>query len=200
MRRRFKVGVVDREVAFAAGVAAALPDDEFEAVTVGGASAPPRGRWDVMLIDERLVRDDDTPIDGTGANVGVLVAHPDVESARDLLRRGAHAVIPRNAGLDALEAATCGLAAGEVVLPVELISGLVEDGGGRHRRVVRVDGRDVSLTGRQAEIVELRAEGLSNPEIAARLSLSAVTVRRHLSDARRAAARAAAEPESRGAV
>jgi DNA-binding CsgD family transcriptional regulator len=55
-----------------------------------------------------------------------------------------------------------------------------------HRHVPRGPTRATAanpagLTGRQVEVLELLAQGLSNPEIAARLSLSAKTVEHHVS-------------------
>ena len=55
-----------------------------------------------------------------------------------------------------------------------------------HRHVPRGPTRATAanpagLTRRQVEVLELLAQGLSNPEIAARLSLSAKTVEHHVS-------------------
>src|SRR5918911_2926026 len=61
--------------------------------------------------------------------------------------------------------------AGQMVIPKELLKGLVEE----------VNPRDRSaLTSRQREILELVAQGLSNAEIANRLHLSEFTIKQHL--------------------
>jgi DNA-binding NarL/FixJ family response regulator len=60
---------------------------------------------------------------------------------------------------------------GQMVVPKELLKGLVEE----------VNPRDRSaLTSRQREILELVAQGLSNAEIANRLHLSENTIKQHL--------------------
>ena len=61
--------------------------------------------------------------------------------------------------------------AGEMVIPKELLKGLVEE----------VNPRDRSaLTSRQREILGLVAQGLSNAQIADRLHLSEFTIKQHL--------------------
>src|SRR5919202_999790 len=61
--------------------------------------------------------------------------------------------------------------AGEVVVPKELLKGLVEEVAPRDRS---------ALTSRQREILGLVAQGLSNAQIANRLHLSENTIKQHL--------------------
>src|ERR671933_2958851 len=60
---------------------------------------------------------------------------------------------------------------GQMVIPKELLKGLVEEANPRDRS---------ALTSRQREILELVAQGLSNAEIANRLHLSEFTIKQHL--------------------
>src|ERR671939_979887 len=60
---------------------------------------------------------------------------------------------------------------GQMVIPKELLKGLVEEVAPRDRS---------ALTSRQREILELVAQGLSNAQIANRLHLSEFTIKQHL--------------------
>jgi DNA-binding NarL/FixJ family response regulator len=73
-----------------------------------------------------------------------------------------------------------GVLAGEAAIPRFLMTELVRDlqTQNRHRAVAGKHGR-AELTSRELEILELMCAGLSGPDIAERLYLSPVTVRRH---------------------
>jgi DNA-binding NarL/FixJ family response regulator len=75
------------------------------------------------------------------------------------------------------------LARGEGVLPGVLISQLLEQlrtRGSGHAMVLD-DGRRVELTAREQDVLELLADGTPTAQMAERLFLSPVTVRRHVS-------------------
>jgi DNA-binding NarL/FixJ family response regulator len=89
------------------------------------------------------------------------------------VRAGAHAVLPRTAGADAIVAAIEAAAADLVVLPIgalELPQGIT----------TRATVPPETLTTREAQILALLAEGLVNKQIAARLGISGNTVKTHL--------------------
>ena len=89
------------------------------------------------------------------------------------VRSGARAVLPRTASADAIAAAVEAAAAGLVVLPADA---LAEVSQGTAAGTAAPD----ALTGREAQILALLAEGLVNKQIAARLGISRHTVKTHL--------------------
>lgn len=115
--------------------------------------------------------------------VPVVVFGPSAElaSARAAVRAGARGFVHARMGPEQVARALSVALGGEVVLPRELAGELLEElaAGGRPP--------DLSaLSPRQAEILGLVAEGLSNAEVARRLSLSESTVRQHLGAAYKA--------------
>jgi len=108
---------------------------------------------------------------------------PEAWAAR-ALRDGARAVLPRAVDAEELRAAVAALAAGLAVVPAELAAEL-----GRtapRRRQPTAAGPALApdaahaLTPREVEILALLAEGLGNRTIAARLGISAHTVKTHV--------------------
>jgi DNA-binding NarL/FixJ family response regulator len=83
----------------------------------------------------------------------------------------------------AIEVLRCALA-GEAAIPRLLVAELVQDlqMQGRHRVIAGGRGR-ATLTGRQWEVLQLMCDGLSGRNIAERLKLSPVTIRRHSAEA-----------------
>ncbi|MET0938506.1 MAG: response regulator transcription factor [Gaiellaceae bacterium] len=86
--------------------------------------------------------------------------------------------VEREASLDELVASIVSAARGEASCPPRIATTLL-------RRVTALAAREVSpdvatLTIRERQIVEIIAEGLSNKEIAARLSIEVATVKNHV--------------------
>jgi DNA-binding NarL/FixJ family response regulator len=71
---------------------------------------------------------------------------------------------------------------GEAALPRELVARVIEEfrGRGRRRRLPVLRRLDVDLTDREWDVLELLREELPTREIARRLQISEVTVRRHV--------------------
>jgi len=74
-----------------------------------------------------------------------------------------------------------GVLAGEAAVPRRLTAKVIHALRGRGGRAVRVDGRPVALSQREYDVLALLGEDLDGREIAERLGISPVTVRRHVS-------------------
>ena len=154
--------------------------DGEEALALAAQQSP-----DVVLMDLRMPR-----MDGIEATRRMREQQPDVrvialttfaddESVLGALRAGARGYLTKDAGADDIRAAIFAVAAGEATLDpavqhhvvAALASEKPSDGGAE-----LPDG----LTPREAEILGLIAEGLTNAEIAERLVVSPTTVKSHI--------------------
>ena len=152
--------------------------DGAQAVALADELAP-----DVVLMDLRM-----PVLDGTQATARILAAHPciavlvlttfaDDDSILGALRAGARGYLTKDAGRSDLEAAIRSVSQGQSTFAPEVGALLI----GRIADAPRpVAERFPSLTAREAEVVDLIAEGLSNGEIAARLFVSVATVKTHV--------------------
>jgi two-component system nitrate/nitrite response regulator NarL len=153
----------------------------------GAVEAVRRERPDVCLLDVRM------PGGGIEAAIRIAELAPDTavvmltvsSSAEDLLaalRAGARGYLPKDMSPTRLPTALHGVLRGEAALPRTFVGRMLcelrmlPD---REPAPLRVG--DVELTPRESEILRLLRGGLSTVEIGQRLSLSPVTVRRHIS-------------------
>lgn len=98
------------------------------------------------------------------------------------LRAGATGYLLKNMDPKLLAGAVHGVLAGDSPLAPGLVTRLVQEFGGRERRRTRLLGRGGKrLTEREWEVLELLKGGLTTAEVASRLSITRVTVRRHIS-------------------
>lgn len=106
-----------------------------------------------------------------------LTMHEDDQYFFEMLRAGASGYVPKRAAPDELVNAIHVVSGGEVFLYPSLAARLVRSYLGQP------DATEAStldeLTPREQEVLTLIAEGLTNPEIAGRLVISAKTVDRH---------------------
>ena len=151
--------------------------DGAEAVRMARALAP-----DIVLMDvtmpvlggveatRRLKRE--VP----GTRVVMLTMHDDADVLAEALAAGAVGYLVKDCSIDEVVATVRQAAAGDTALSPELASTMlaVGLGGGPADRVI---------SGREEEVLQLIADGLSLPEVAARLYISTKTVKNHLASA-----------------
>jgi DNA-binding NarL/FixJ family response regulator len=144
---------------------------------------------DVCLLDVRM------PGGGTSAAAGITFKLPgtvvlmltvsrDEEDLFESLRQGASGYLLKDMNPAGLPRAIRAAFAGEGALPGSFVARLIEEfreGGGGQRRAGPLRGTH-RLTRRESEVLDLLCEGAGTAEIARRLFLSSVTVRRHLSN------------------
>jgi DNA-binding NarL/FixJ family response regulator len=164
----------------------ATASDGEEAVALAAEYRP-----DVVLMDLRMPR-----VNGIEAIARLRDTQPDVraialttfaddESVLGALRAGARGFITKDASGDDIHAAIMSVAAGEAALDPAIQHHVVAAlSGGQQTRDNAADGDSSQLpddlTPREAEVLALIAEGLSNAEIAERLVVSTTTVKSHI--------------------
>jgi DNA-binding NarL/FixJ family response regulator len=144
-------------------------------------------RPDVVLMDVRMPRRDG--IQATRAILGgasggvprvlVLTTFDDDEYVYEALRAGASGFLLKDAPPEALVAAVRAVAAGDALLAPAVTRRLVE-GFARRRAAPPPPAGLAELTEREREVFELVARGLSNAEIAGRLSVGESTIKTHV--------------------
>ena len=144
-------------------------------------------RPDVVLMDLRMPRCDGVEATrrlldhDAGIKVLVLTTYTDDRSVIDALRAGARGYLTKDAGAaeirDALERVMSGQAAIDPAVQHHLLHAITSPSDAPAGRTPQYpDG----LTHREAEVLALIAQGLSNAEIADRLVVSETTVKSHI--------------------
>ncbi|MCE6996545.1 response regulator transcription factor [Saccharothrix sp. S26] len=184
-----KVLVADDEPLITAGITAVLEsagDLEVVAVAADGRAAVDaarRHRVDVALLDLAM-----PVLDGlaaaaalSGPRVVVLTAFGDEATVRRALRQGVDGFVLKNCAPDELIRAVRAVHAGEAYLSPAVtrhVLGMVAVDGGRGEDAAR---RLAALTPREADIVALVAEGLSNAEVGRRVHMSEASIKTYVS-------------------
>lgn len=103
-----------------------------------------------------------------------------VEMAR-AVEAGAAGVLHKTAHLDEVVQAVRRLRAGETLLPLEEVVGLLRFAGSRREEEYEARRKIESLTPREKEVLQALADGLDSKEVAERLHISLRTERNHVS-------------------
>ena len=193
MSRLIRVIVADDHPPTRAGVRIALEANGFEVCAeVGNAAsaieAARRELPDVCLLDIHM------PGDGIHAAEEISRELPETAVVMltvsrtdsdlfDALRAGASGYLLKDIDPARLPLALHGVLEGEAALPRQLVALLIEEfrERKRRRRIPLRGRRSAELTDREWEVLELMRQGCSTEEIAARLFISPVTVRTHVS-------------------
>ncbi|MFI1394314.1 response regulator [Streptomyces sp. NPDC020681] len=192
-----RIVVVDDHEVVRAGFAGLLdtqPDftvvgtasDGAEAVRVCGEQRP-----DVVLMDVRMPGMDGIEAtgqictaagDGAGPRILILTTFDLDEHVYDALGAGASGFLLKDVTAEHLFDAVRIVAAGEALLAPTVTRRLVHEFARLRRKQSAAPAAPLAaLTPRETEVLRLIAEGLSNPEIAARLYVSEETVKSHVS-------------------
>ena len=171
-----------------------LPDVEVAGTAADGEEALAMAAQlhpDIVLMDLRMPRCGGVEATrlmrerAPGIAVIVLTTYADDRSVIDALRAGARGYLTKDAGAAEIRQALKQVMSGQAAIDPAVQRHLVEaiaDGparppGGQQASAPRLPG---GLTPREAEVLSLIAEGLSNAEIAARFVLSEATVKSHI--------------------
>jgi DNA-binding NarL/FixJ family response regulator len=183
--------VADDHPPLRASVKRALEEHGFEvcfeaANAADSVAAAERERPDVCVLDVQM------PGNGIAAAAQIAARLPETaivmltvsDSDEDLfaaLRAGAQGYLLKDMDPGRLPLALEGVLAGEAALPRALVARVLDEfrTRRRRRRLLLPGGRGCTLTDREWETLEFLAEGLSTAEVAERLVVAPVTVRRH---------------------
>jgi DNA-binding NarL/FixJ family response regulator len=182
-----RVLVADADVATRRGIRLLLERSGFLVCAEAGdaeaaVAAAVRERPALCLVDAGIPAIDRIKSRVPETTVVVFVAEVDEDELVEALRAGASGYLPKNVDPAGLVRALHAAVRGEPALPRSLLAPVVEAFRGRERRRrVNVPGRAaIELTPREAEVLELLRDDLSTAEIANRLDISPITVRRHV--------------------
>jgi DNA-binding NarL/FixJ family response regulator len=188
-----RVVVADDHPALRRSVRVALEGNGFEIcgetdTATGTIETALRERPDVCLLDIHM------PGSGIAAAAEISLRLPETAvviltvsrndtDLFDALRAGAAGYLLKDMDPARLANALRGVLAGEAALPRALVARVIEEfrERGRRRLLPLLGERGVELTSREWEILELLRTGCTTAEIAQRLFVSKVTVRRHVS-------------------
>ncbi|MFJ1809645.1 MULTISPECIES: response regulator [unclassified Streptomyces] len=158
--------------------------DGDEAVRLVAELAP-----DVVLMDLRMPRCDGVEAtrriraEHPGTQVVVLTTYADDESLFPALKAGARGYLTKDAGGDEIVRAVHSVLSGDAGLSPSVQRRLLERlSAPAPEPAPETAAAPDGLTTREAEVLVLIAEGLSNQEIARRLSVSTATVKTHINN------------------
>jgi DNA-binding NarL/FixJ family response regulator len=182
--------IADHQAAFRAGMRASLEADGFVIVAEtedarSTVSAALRTRPDICLMDVVM------PGNGLNALAAiarrspatttvVLTTSSDSADLIAALERGASGYLLKGMRSAELAKTLRAVRSGEPALSRAMVPALIDQVRGRPRRRLAMPDGSVELTAREWDVAELLRDGLNTAEIAGRLGVSPVTVRRHM--------------------
>jgi len=141
-----------------------------------GEELPP----DIVLTearpDEEAPWEEAVELSNNDSAVVILAEGPSASWAAEAISAGVKAVLPRSVSPEVLLGTLHSVAAGLVVFHADDLAAVIEN---RHGSTAPADAAE-SLTAREQEVLSAMSEGLSNKEIAVRLSISDHTVKFHI--------------------
>ena len=158
--------------------------DGAEAIRISREAAP-----DVILMDIRMPGIDGIEATrhliqpgGRGPRVLILTTFDLDEYVYDAIRAGASGFLLKDVTAERLFDAVRVIAAGDALLAPAITRRLISEFATMHRQPdAPPAGVLAALTPRETQVLRLVAEGLSNPEIAGRLTITEETVKTHVS-------------------
>jgi DNA-binding NarL/FixJ family response regulator len=189
-----RVLIADDDRATRSGVRMALAGHGFEVCAEADSAdaafeAARRERPDVCLVEaglpgggvaaaERILRARSETV------VVMLSAAVDEEQLFAAVRAGARGYLLKDMDPARLSMALRGVLRGEAALPRVLMGAVLDELRAREhgRHASELSRLGVQLTSRERQVLELLEQGLETAEIGGRLSISAITVRRHVSE------------------
>jgi DNA-binding NarL/FixJ family response regulator len=187
-----RVVIADEQPTIRAAVRRLLARDGFEvcgevADAEAALEAALRERPDICLIGvpaprsgRRATKQIATALPETA--IVILTASESRDDLVDAIKAGAVGYLLKSEKQEELPSILRGVLAGEAAIPQKLVAPLVRElqTQGQRRAIVGEKGT-AELTTREWEVMELLCDGLDTSEIAERLFVSRVTVRRHVS-------------------
>jgi DNA-binding NarL/FixJ family response regulator len=189
-----RVLIADDDGATRAGVRQALAGHGFDVCAEADSAdaaveAATREQPDLCLVEAGLpgggVTAAERILSGrSDAVVVMLSAAIDEEQLFGALRSGARGYLLKDMDPGRLPMALRGVLDGEAALPRVLMGAVLDEFRAREhgRHAAELSRLGVQLTSRERQVLELLERGLETAEIGERLSISAVTVRRHVSE------------------
>ena len=189
-----RVLIADAGATTRAGIRMALEGHGFTVCaessdSAAAVEAAARERPDVCLIDVTLAGGgiaaaERIALEAPGTTIVMLSASPNEDDLFAAVIAGARGFLPKDMDPARLPLALRGVMDGEAAVPRALVGRVLEEfrARDRGRYAAELSRLGVELTLRESQILELLDRELTTSEIANRLAISSVTVRRHVSE------------------